>query len=102
MSTYFLMECRDANGRVTFSTDIRTIRATAVRVIGSGETGSIPIDQLPSGLDGLSLVPTIGSLTGNTAPYTWTEGGHLHWRGGQGEYYLVTLNVAGLGGTTTL
>lgn len=120
MSAYFTMECRDANGRVTFSTDIRTIRAMTVVTIPAGGTGSVQLSALPSGLEGVMFLPTLplikedqpysdelGSLYGSGGytgdmPYTWVADGALHWRSGTMEVYLMVVDTVGLGGSTDI
>lgn len=97
---YVGIRCWDENGALTFSTDIRTIRVMQRRVIPSGSTGSIPLSELPSGLEGVSLVPVVPALTSNIAPYCWTANGYFNWRGSVGDYYLMILDIVGLGGST--
>lgn len=94
--------CRDAAGRVTFSTDIRTIRVMQRRVISSNSTGSIPLSELPSGLEGVALIPVNAALTTNIAPYCWVASSRFNWRGSRNNYYLMILDIVGLGGSTSL
>lgn len=89
----------DAAGNVTFSTGIRTVRLTGILDIPSGSTGSVPLRDLPSGLEGLGLFPSNPSLASNIAPYCWTANGNFNWRGGVGDFYLAVLDIAGLGGS---
>ena len=98
----FGMRCWDESWRLTFDTNIRTIRSTVVQMIPSGTTGSVLISSLPSGLEGVNFVPVNSGVSGNIVPYTWTDGVQLHWRQGAGDYYLEVMDIAGLGGTTDL
>lgn len=96
------IKCWDADGNVTFTTDIRTVRVVARRTIASNSTGAIPLSELPSGLEGLALMPVNPGLSSNVAPYCWVANGNFNWRGSRNDYYLVVMDVVGLGGSTTM
>lgn len=117
MSGFFTMVCRDEAGRITFSTDIRTIRAMTMVSIPAGGSGSIQLSALPSGLEGVMFLPQDthideergysdelevlygrGGYAGDL-PYTWVEGGALHWRGGTMAVYMMVVDEVGLGGS---
>lgn len=99
---YSSIRCWDGAGRLTFDIDIRTIRVMSQQLIPSGSTGSIPLSQLPSGLEGVGLIPASPTRhwTDNIAPFCWVEGGNFNWRGSVGMYYLVVYDIVGFGGNT--
>jgi hypothetical protein len=102
----FDLRCWDANGVLTFSSDMQTMRVTQHFLIGYGSPGSVLVSSLPSGLEGVAFTPAEPQLDNNVAPYTWvsdpgTPQAKLNWTGNRNGYYLTVLDVVELGGSTS-
>lgn len=90
----FGIQTWDAQGRLTFDGNAKTIRQMEKVHIPSGASGGIALSLLPNGIKGVLFDPVYGWSDAGIVPHTFVSGGALHWRGGVGAFYLTVLGAA--------